>query len=102
MKSKWNLKNTWQLVIILVVFALTGTTVLFLKRPVVAYFNPDGESNLVFSILYFILILPIYNVILLIYGFIFGQFSFFWSYEKKFFRRMFRRSESKISEEKPG
>ncbi len=73
---------------ILIVFACTGTTVMLLKRPVVAFFAGDGEQPLLFSILYYLLILPIYNVILLIYGFIFGQFSFFWEFEKRFIRRI--------------
>jgi hypothetical protein len=41
------------------------------------------------SITYFILILPVYNVFLLFYGFVFGQFKFFWEFEKKFFKRIF-------------
>lgn len=88
LQTRWNLKNGFQVVIVLVVFACTGFTVLFLKRPVVAFFTTDGEQGLWFSILYYILILPVYNVILLVYGFIFGQFSFFWEFEKKTFRRL--------------
>ena len=76
------------MILILIVFACTGTTVMLLKRPVVAFFAGDGEQPLLFSILYYLLILPIYNVILLIYGFIFGQFSFFWEFEKRFIRRI--------------
>ena len=41
------------------------------------------------SIIYYMLILPIYNVILLGYGFLFGQFNFFWEFEKRFFNRIF-------------
>jgi len=89
LKEKWGV-NAKQAVIILIVFALTGTTIMFLKKPVVEFFT-GGEKSLTFSILYFILILPIYNVFLLIYGFLLGQFQFFWEYEKKFFNRMFRR-----------
>lgn len=88
LKKRWNLKNTWHVVIVLIVFACTGFTVLFLKRPVVAFFAEDGEQPVWFSIAYYILILPIYNVILLIYGFIFGQFRFFWEFEKRMWNRM--------------
>jgi len=61
---------------------------MFLKKPVVSLFTENGEQPLMFSILYYILILPIYNVFLLIYGFVFGQFKFFWEYEKKMWNRM--------------
>jgi hypothetical protein len=76
--------------IILVVFACTGFTVMFLKRPVVAFFTEEeGGTPLLFSILYYILILPLYNVVLLVYGALFGQFTFFWAFEKRFLNRIF-------------
>ncbi len=79
-------------VVILVVFACTGFTVMFLKRPVVAYFaEEEGGTPLLFSIIYYILILPFYNVILLIYGALLGQFAFFRAFEKRFFNRIFGR-----------
>lgn len=88
LQLKWGLKSLWQVIIILIVFALTGTTVMLLKKPVVAFFAADG-GNVWFSILYYILILPIYNVVLLAYGFLFGQFSFFWEFEKRTWNRVF-------------
>lgn len=78
-----------RVVIILLVFACTGFTVLFLKRPVQAYFTGGSDPSWVFSLIYYILILPIYNVLLLIYGALFGQFRFFWAFEKRFFARLF-------------
>ncbi|MBX2946619.1 MAG: prolipoprotein diacylglyceryl transferase [Cyclobacteriaceae bacterium] len=89
LKSRWNLKSTGQVVLVLIVFACTGTTVLLIKRPLFAYWFPDGEKPLWASLTYFILILPVYNVFLLFYGFVFGQFKFFWEFEKKFFKRIF-------------
>jgi hypothetical protein len=74
--------------VILLVFACTGFTVLLLKRPVVAFFAGEGEQPLPFTIAYYLLILPVYNVFLLIYGALFGQFRFFWEFEKRFFRRL--------------
>ena len=91
LKSRWNLKNTKQVILVLLVFALTGSTVLFIKKPLFALWFPDGEIPLAFSIAYYILIFPIYNVFLLLYGFLLGQFDFFWNYEKKFFNRIFNR-----------
>jgi len=79
------------MLVILLVFALTGTTILFLKKPVVAFFVGDGEKSILFTVLYLIFILPVYNLFLLIYGFLLGQFAFFWDYEKKFFRRILGR-----------
>ena len=38
-----------------------------------------------------ILILPVYNILLLFYGFVFGQFHFFWKFEKRMLSRMLNR-----------
>lgn len=91
LQSRWQLNSITQVIIVLVVFACTGFTVLFLKRPIVGYFTENGETNIWFSIIYYVLILPIYNVFLLFYGFIFGQFSFFWAFEKRMWYRMMGR-----------
>lgn len=69
LKNRWNLKNTWQVIIILIVFACTGTTVLLIKRPLFNYWFPDGEKPLWADIIYYIMILPVYNILLLAYGF---------------------------------
>lgn len=91
LQDKWKLKNMAQVILVLWVFACTGTTVLFIKEPI---FNLLGVSmekgGLWKTILYLLLVLPLYQIILLIYGFIFGQFRFFWEKEKQFFKRMLR------------
>lgn len=87
----WNVPVS-RVLVILLVFACTGFTVMFLKRPLVAWASGEADSPpLLFSVLYYILILPLYNVLLLLYGAVFGQFIFFWSFEKRFFARLFGR-----------
>ncbi len=88
LKSRWKVKSAFQVFIILLVFACTGTTVALLKRPLFHLLFPTGDIPTWVSILYWVLILPIYNLILLLYGFIFGQFKFFWEFEKRMFRRI--------------
>ena len=87
LKKKWNLESNWQFLIIMLVFACTGTTVVLIKKPLINLLFEDGVRPLWFQIAYWVLILPIYNVILLCYGFIFGQFAFFWRYEQKMLKR---------------
>ena len=89
LQRRWKVNSAFQVVIILVVFACTGFTVLFLKRPAFSILFGNGPMPIWASVLYYILILPIYNVFLLLYGFIFGQFKFFWNFEKRFFNRIF-------------
>lgn len=90
LKERWGLKTLKQVIIVLVVFACTGFTVLFIKTPIVDFIRGDQEKQWWMTVLYFLLILPIYNILLLGYGFVFGQFEFFWNYEKKTFQRMSR------------
>ena len=83
----------WQVIIVLVVFACTGFTVLFIKTPILNLITGGGEKEWWMTVIYILLILPIYNIILLAYGFVFGQFAFFWKYEQRMFRRFgFRRN----------
>lgn len=89
LRTRWNLKNTFQVVIVLVVFACTGFTVFFIKRPLLEFLAGDKGDTLLASVLYYILILPLYNLLLLAYGFLFGQFRFFWEFEKRFLSRIF-------------
>jgi len=104
---KWlkKLKNRWgvssgEVVIILIVFACTGFTVMFLKEPLLDLMVAEGERTFWFSLAYYLFILPIYNLILLFYGFIFGQFRFFWNFEKRMlsrFKKMGASSKKKIN-----
>ena len=89
LKQRWNLGSATQVIIVLVVFACTGFTVLFIKKPLLHFLAGEKGDSLTASILYYLLILPLYNALLLAYGFLFGQFTFFWEFEKRFFSRIF-------------
>ncbi|MEM6361702.1 MAG: DUF6787 family protein [Bacteroidota bacterium] len=93
LQKKWDV-GPLRVILILIVFACTGFTVLFLKEPVLSMILPDGERSWLFTVAYYVLILPIYNVILLIYGFVFGQFKFFWAFEKRMFQRISKKKPS--------
>jgi Na+-driven multidrug efflux pump len=91
LKQRWNLGSTFQVIIVLVVFACTGFTILFIKKPILHFLAGAQADSTLASVVYYLLILPLYNVILLAYGFLFGQFNFFWEFEKRFFNRIFKR-----------
>lgn len=95
LKTRWNLESTKQVMIILLVFALTGTTVLVIKKPLLNFLFPSGDIPLFFYIAYYILIFPVYNLFLLFYGAIFGYFKFFWEFEKKTFNKIKERFKKK-------
>ncbi|RAI95288.1 DUF6787 family protein [Algoriphagus yeomjeoni] len=87
LQTKWKLDSLLQVVLVLVVFACTGFTILFIKNPILDFFGVE-KGGFINTFLYLLLVLPLYQIILLIYGFIFGQFRFFWEKEKQIFRRI--------------
>lgn len=86
LQERWKVNSPWQVVIILTVFALTGTSVVYLKGLI----KPCVGDFWWFDLVYYVAILPVYNLVLLIYGFLFGQGRYFWEFEKRFFSRFFR------------
>lgn len=89
LKAKWEIESNAQLIIIFIVFAVTGSTASKIAAPVVHFFGIYSET---YPILYWplriILIFPLYQVLLIIFGWIFGQFKFFWTFEKKMLKRL--------------
>lgn len=89
LKKRWQVKSNLQLVIILVVFAITGSSTVFIRKPIFTWLGITSETPLWITIpLYLIIIIPSYQILLLVYGTLFGQFRFFWEFEKKMLRRM--------------
>ncbi len=88
LKKRWNIKSNFQVLIILVVFAVTGSTTVYVKKLIYELIGVTTETPLLIRIpLYIVVILSVYNTLLLIVGFLFGQFKFFWEFEKKFCSR---------------
>ena len=94
MQEKWGV-SPLQVVLILIVFALTGSSVVAIRKPLFELLGiHDTEPLWLKTVLYLIFVFPLYQVMLLMYGFLFGQFRFFWEKEKRLFRlitRPFRR-----------
>jgi formyltetrahydrofolate-dependent phosphoribosylglycinamide formyltransferase len=86
LKRKWNVNGT-QLFLILCVFAITGTTTAWLTRQVTFWLQLETSSFWYWAIKIGILIFG-YQVLILLFSIPFGQFNFFWKYEKKILKRM--------------
>ena len=89
-KTRWNITSNFQFIVIMIVFAITGSLSLFVSRPLLSKLgvNPTDLSLWLYYPLRIILIFTIYHIVIVIIGTIFGQFDFFWRLEKKMLRRI--------------
>ncbi|WP_139854842.1 DUF6787 family protein [Aequorivita sinensis] len=89
LKVRWNVESNTQLYIIFLVFAITGSSAAKLAAPVTEFFGISKEMGwYVYWPFRILIIFPIYQVLLVFFGWIFGQFNFFWTFEKKMLRNL--------------
>ena len=74
---------------IFIVFALTGTSSLVVGRPIIKALGITKENLniVVYYILFAIIALIFYQILLVSFGYLFGQGKFFWEFEKKMLKR---------------
>ena len=84
-RSLFKVESNYQLFIINLVFAITGTSSLFVADYILDMLlvTQENYDNFFYWITRIILILPIYQILLIIFGILFGEFSYFWRMEKK-------------------
>ena len=89
LKQRWGVQSNFQLTIIFIVFAITGSASAMVSKPVCIWLGITKEDfGFLFTPIRLILIFPLYQVLLVIIGFLFGQFAFFWKFEKKLLRKL--------------
>lgn len=76
-----------QLFLILCVFAITGTLTAWITRQITSWLELENYS-LSYWIMKLLVLFVGYQVLILLISIPFGQFAFFWKYEKKILRRM--------------
>ena len=98
LKEKWGITSNYQIIIILLVFSITGSVAVWIAKPVLNLVGLDKEvvSPWLFWPIRILIIFPIYQILIVIIGTLFGQFKFFWSFEKKMLVRLgFKRFEDR-------
>src|SRR6478735_4121135 len=89
LKKNWGIQSNFQFTVIFIVFALTGSASAWLSKPFCFWLGiTKNDLGVFFTPLRLILIFPIYQVLLVSIGFLFGQFTFFWKVEKKMLTRL--------------
>jgi len=89
LKKKWKIKSNFQALIIIFVFSITGSIAVYLAKPTLLFLGINKEfiNPWFYYPIRILIIFPIYQLIILFIGSIFGQFSFFWNMQKKMLRK---------------
>ena len=81
LKNLFRVSSTYQLVVVFIVFGITGSLSLVISEYISGFFHLD---NIILSIIF---VLVIYQVLLIVIGTLFGEFDYFWEMEKKIISR---------------
>ena len=88
LKAKWKVESDLQLILIFIVFSISGSAALVVRKVVFDLISFDPDWPFIVQILVYVLtIVPAYQLMLILIGTLFGQFAFFWNFEKKILRR---------------
>ena len=89
LEKKWILNYRWEMIRVFIVFAITGSTSLVIGRPIFKLIGITKENlnPILYWILFVIIGLVFYQLLLISFGWLFGQFNFFWEFEKKMLKR---------------
>lgn len=88
LKVKWGVETDSRMVIIFIVFAITGTATLFVRKGIFQALNIDIANRALAIIVKWVSIYFIYQIMLFVIGTIFQEGKFFWWFIKKMNLRM--------------
>ena len=88
--KKFQANSVKHLAIIFIIFALSGSSSLLISSPILSAINL--KTLVTYYPLYIfirvLIIIPIYQINLIIIATFFGEFNYFWKFEKKFLQRL--------------
>jgi hypothetical protein len=89
LEKKWILTYKWEMIRVFMVFAITGSSSVFVGKPFIKLLGitKDNLSPALYWILFIFIGIIFYQILLVCIGWLFGQFDFFWNFEKKMLRR---------------
>lgn len=90
LETKWILEYRWEMIRVFLVFAITGSSSVFIGKPIFKLLGITKENlqPIIYWILYVLVSFAFYQVLLVLFGWLFGQHKFFWEFEKKMLKRM--------------
>jgi len=84
LKKKWNIDSNWDFVLIMVVFSIAGMSIVYVRQPLFHLLGITTATPFwIKFIAWLSIVFPTYQINLIIFGFLLGQFNFFWEKEKQ-------------------
>ncbi|WP_366182477.1 DUF6787 family protein [Flavobacterium ovatum] len=90
LKERWGITSNYQLIIIILVFAINGSLSAKISAFVLEELGMTKENTNIFLyyIILLVIVLPLYPFMLLFFGWLFGQSKFFTPFGKKMIKSM--------------
>ena len=88
--KKFQANSIQHLIIIFIIFALSGSASVLISSPILTILSLEQLISFypLYLFLRIILIVPIYQLLLILVASLFGQFNYFWKFEKRFLQRL--------------
>lgn len=87
LQDKWKLNSLVQVIVVLIIFALGGSTCAFLGRKIMPNFGFESKG-VGYWFVYIFIVTLLWPLCVLAYSIIFGQYNFFKKYLSQMGRRM--------------
>ncbi len=90
LKKRWGITSNFQLVVLFIVFAINGSLSAKISSFFMQLIGLESKNThwIIYYILLIIIVMPFYPFMLIVVGWLFGQFSFFFNFSKKMLRSM--------------
>jgi len=95
LEKRWKVDQKWKVIRIFIVFAVTGSFSLIVTNPIfeaIGLVKTNFDAHFLVLVAYyllkFILVLPFYKILLVVFGWIFGEFKFFLNFTIKLANRL--------------
>ena len=89
LKKFFKATGNWHLFIIFLVFGISGSLSVIVSKPIIELFkiNELIDNYILYLTIRILIIFPVYQIVLLFVGTLFGQYRYFLEFEKKMLGR---------------
>ena len=90
LKQRWGISSNFQLLVIFIVFAINGSVSAKISAFLMGLLGltKDNLHWFFYYTILLVLVIPLYPFLIMGFGYLFGQFPFFFAFSKKMLRSM--------------